>query len=856
MAQVIKETSLEWKTPINNKELLSSTQHTAIVGFQNNTYIVWVDMDRKPQVTRIDRQTKKDQTVPLDSQNEYIAVDNGHNRFAIGIDNQGFLHVTGDMHNYNGNHTLAAYRGKQILYWRSNASNDISKGFSFIGESTNKSVIPGNTWSYGRFFNDVEGELYYSARVRGIRDVHASGETAVGLYSYNVTTTVWTAIGGLPDPIRAKADQVVLLWENAGMGPAGWYQGFINNLFFDNNNHLHLAASINTDTKLTGNNRLIYAVSKDKGRTWAHANGKSIPSLPIRAIDGHPSMGHLVAERPSEPFIGSEVRVMADRNGKPCISHVNQGFYVWDGQTWSLDTTYKGQTLGYMDNRSNLVQLSTSPVVFTLNTIENNIKPMCYTPISDVFKITNIDEHTLRRTGQTYMIGHNPDNSQSVLKIVETPAPLPTGWLNTDIGSTVFTGSAGYLKGKYQIINYGTEIDNASDSLHFIYKELVGDGSLSTRMVFNNQTGGGNSRAGVMITEQLVGTAKRLSYTLLDKKKQTSFSIRRESSGATQQLWTSNVAEPYWVKLSRQADVFVGYTSVDGQKWIETNRTTLKLNTTVYIGLVSCSYSRGTMMDNRFEDVISLPTPVQPAPTPVPVPAPIPTPVPAPAPIPTPVPVPAPIPTPVPAPAPIPTPTPIPTPAPIPTPVPAPAPIPVPAPAPAPAPAPVPAPAPAPIQPPVATHVGCTLCATCSKSTSSGSCVARTTIPLPKPDPAPVEQIPDSTPEVIRKVPSTSIAPLSRNVFPGDKVSYTLTVRNNDSLICPVVQSVTCNAPTATMLFNIEPKNFSMLPGQDQSVVLTVIVAENAIPGDYIITNKVESEGVIDLCSVAIRVRK
>jgi hypothetical protein len=113
--------------------------YTPVAHFKNSTYVIWVDPKYRPWVTQITNGSAK--TVPLDTGADYYAQEDGHHRFSLGVDKAGFIHVTGDMHNY-GNTTTSVvhpypvrYQKKIILYWRSNQPEDVSGGFGFKGDS-------------------------------------------------------------------------------------------------------------------------------------------------------------------------------------------------------------------------------------------------------------------------------------------------------------------------------------------------------------------------------------------------------------------------------------------------------------------------------------------------------------------------------------------------------------------------------------------------------------------------------------------------------------------------------------------------------------------------------------------------
>jgi hypothetical protein len=81
------------------------------------------------------------------------------------------------------------------------------------------------------------------------------------------------------------------------------------------------------------------------------------------------------------------------------------------------------------------------------------------------------------------------DDSNPVFFTVTTH-PLPAGWLDQDIGQVGMTGSASYASGVFTIQGAGQGIysGSTSDSFHFVYQSLPGDGTIVARVV--SLTGG------------------------------------------------------------------------------------------------------------------------------------------------------------------------------------------------------------------------------------------------------------------------------------------------------------------------------------------------------------------------------
>jgi hypothetical protein len=303
---------------------------TPVQHYRGMTFVVCPDVKLRLLVTQIDR-AGKITTVFLDTITDpvYTASSDGHNRFTMGIDKNGYLHVIGDMHGYApwaGTYT-ARYQYQSIMYWKSNKALDVTGGFTFCGGLNAATRLPGV--EYGgdsRFFNDRNGELYFSARVRAFEGSTLGGSEpfiAYGVYRYNTSNGVWTALGGKVDPADAPGARnfnTVLYWEYTH-----GFEAYQSQPRFDNNNRLHFSIAGNTaGTKGSG---LIYAYSDDCGLTWKKANGTAIPGLPLRGKDGAANQGDLIDRSTT---VAQQSSVSTDRDGK-----LNVAGRTWTGTGWT-----------------------------------------------------------------------------------------------------------------------------------------------------------------------------------------------------------------------------------------------------------------------------------------------------------------------------------------------------------------------------------------------------------------------------------------------------------------------------------------------------------------------------------------
>jgi hypothetical protein len=209
-------------------------------------------------------------------------------------------------------------------------------------------------------------------------------------------------------------------------------------------------------------------------------------------------------------------------------------------------------------------------------------------------------------------------------------APLPSPWLNQDVGSVGQTGGACYSAGTFTLAGAGFDIWGAADAFNFSYQSLAGDGEIVARVAGQENTNSW-ARAGLMIREDLSPGARNAAM-LITPFNGTIFQRRTSPGGTTVHTSGSFVRAPYWLKLTRQGANFSGYASSDGANWRLIGTATISLASNVYVGLAVSSHNISKLNTTTFTDVAvagsasvappSTPTAPTPTPTPTPTPAP------------------------------------------------------------------------------------------------------------------------------------------------------------------------------------------------------------------------------------------
>ena len=193
-------------------------------------------------------------------------------------------------------------------------------------------------------------------------------------------------------------------------------------------------------------------------------------------------------------------------------------------------------------------------------------------------------------------------NVSNHVNFTVTSMPLPSTWLDSDIGITSLLGSATYANGTFTVNGGGSMIGGTADSFQFAYQPLSGDGTIVARLV-SVQGGGGSHSAGIMIRETLASGA---TEAVMDYPGSLFELIYRATTGANAAVVQGSTGTnlPYWAKLVRVGNTFSGYTSPDGVNWTQVGTTqTISMATNVYIGLGATAFSTTALATAIFDNV-------------------------------------------------------------------------------------------------------------------------------------------------------------------------------------------------------------------------------------------------------------
>ena len=180
-------------------------------------------------------------------------------------------------------------------------------------------------------------------------------------------------------------------------------------------------------------------------------------------------------------------------------------------------------------------------------------------------------------------------NDSNPVEFTVTSHPLPTGWLDQDVGSVKLAGNASYANGVFTVQGAGAGITGTSDAFHFVYQPLSGNGTIVARVV--SLQGGGSGyiypAAGVMIRNSLTANDMSAFTDYYQASLNYNFVYRTTSGGSAGSSSASgNQTLPYWIMVVRNGSTFSSYIALDGVSWVQVGTSqTISMAQNVYVGL-------------------------------------------------------------------------------------------------------------------------------------------------------------------------------------------------------------------------------------------------------------------------------
>lgn len=192
-----------------------------------------------------------------------------------------------------------------------------------------------------------------------------------------------------------------------------------------------------------------------------------------------------------------------------------------------------------------------------------------------------------------------------VFAATPTTNPIASPWAFADVGTVGGKGATGISGSTFTTIGAGSRVSSTSDSFHFAYQPLNGDGTLIARVASHEDTTTSSTGegAGIMIRESLNANS-RVAYVGVTPSSGANFVRRLSTGGSASSTNVSGVTAPEWFRLERVGNLITASYSADGATWTAVGSpTTITMGTTVYAGLAVWSGVNTLLNTSTFDNV-------------------------------------------------------------------------------------------------------------------------------------------------------------------------------------------------------------------------------------------------------------
>jgi len=175
-------------------------------------------------------------------------------------------------------------------------------------------------------------------------------------------------------------------------------------------------------------------------------------------------------------------------------------------------------------------------------------------------------------------------------------------WRSGDIGSVGRPGGYSVTEqGEFTIKASGSDIWGSGDSLHYVYKELQGNGGIVARIASQSNTDAW-AKAGVMIRESL-DPGSRHAMAIATPGSGIRLQYRPAAGGESYDIDSGAGGAPIWLRLERLGDTIKAYRSDDGAAWEPIGTADVPMQAGVWIGLAVTSHNNMTLGEVKADSV-------------------------------------------------------------------------------------------------------------------------------------------------------------------------------------------------------------------------------------------------------------
>jgi outer membrane protein assembly factor BamB len=185
---------------------------------------------------------------------------------------------------------------------------------------------------------------------------------------------------------------------------------------------------------------------------------------------------------------------------------------------------------------------------------------------------------------------HNTTKLSTVVFTTVNVSTCPLNWNCADIGSPVPSGGQSESSGTWTITAGGNDIWGTSDTFHYVWQQLAGDGVVNAQELTQSNSSTW-AKAGVMI-RQTADPGSMYYGMFVTPGNGIVVQYRNAQGGNTAQVKLSGTA-PVYLLVQRSGATFSAYTSSDGNAWtlVPGSSVTINMTGTVLAGLAVTSHN-------------------------------------------------------------------------------------------------------------------------------------------------------------------------------------------------------------------------------------------------------------------------
>lgn len=183
--------------------------------------------------------------------------------------------------------------------------------------------------------------------------------------------------------------------------------------------------------------------------------------------------------------------------------------------------------------------------------------------------------------------------------------PKPIGIFDgqADVGPVKLKGSAVYngQTKQYVVSASGADVFFERDELHFVWKKIKGDFTLSANGAFIGADTHMYGKFGLMVRKSLAGNSAQVN-AVVHGNKLTSLQWRKTTADSTYEQRT-DVLTANVLKLERRGNVYTMWVSHVGEDFAAPQKIEVNMGEEVYVGLFVCSHVADKIKQATFSNV-------------------------------------------------------------------------------------------------------------------------------------------------------------------------------------------------------------------------------------------------------------